>query len=41
MKGLTFHYVTDVKEVFTIALTDEKVTDAIDLSVRKPARNDI
>ena len=38
LKGLTFHYVTDVKEVFTIALTDEKVTDAIDLSVKKPSQ---
>ena len=38
LKGLTFHYVTDVKEVFTIALTDEKVTDAIDLSVKKASQ---
>ena len=35
LKGLTFHYVKDVKEVFAIALTDEKVADAIDLSVKK------
>ena len=35
LKGLTFHYVNDVKEVFAIALTDEKVSDAIDLSVKK------
>lgn len=34
-KGLTFHYVKDVKEVFAIALTNEKVADAIDLSVKK------
>ncbi len=34
LKGLTFHYVKDVKEVFAIALTDEKVADAIDLSVK-------
>ncbi|MDR0962477.1 MAG: endopeptidase La [Mediterranea sp.] len=33
LKGLTFHYVTDIKEVFALALTDEKVADAIDLSV--------
>ena len=32
---LTFHYVNDVKEVFAIALTQEKVADAIDLSVKK------
>ena len=24
LKGLTFHYVKDIKEVFAIALTDEK-----------------
>ena len=35
LKGLTFHYVKDVKEVFAIALTDEKVADAIDLSVKE------
>ncbi len=32
LKGLTFHYVNDVKEVFTLALTDEKVADAIDVN---------
>lgn len=35
LKGLDFHYVNDIKEVFTIALTNEKVTDAIDLTVKK------
>lgn len=35
LKGLTFHYVNDIREVFAIALTDEKVADAIDLSVKK------
>ena len=30
LKGLTFHYVNDVKEVLNLALTDEKVNDAID-----------
>ena len=35
LKGLTFHYVKDVKEVFALALTDEKVADAIDLTARK------
>ena len=35
LKGLTFHYVNDIKEVFAIALTNEKVTDAVDLSVKK------
>lgn len=35
LKGLTFHYVSDIKEVFAIALTDEIVKDPIDLSVKK------
>lgn len=35
LKGLHFHYVNDIKEVFAIALTKEKVTDAIDLTVKK------
>lgn len=38
LKGLTFHYVNDVKEVFAIALTQEKVADAIDLSVKKASQ---
>lgn len=32
LKELTFHYVRDIKEVFTLALTDEKVQDAVDFS---------
>ena len=32
LKGLTFHYVKDIKEVLQLALTDEKVTDAIDFA---------
>ncbi|MCI1648435.1 MAG: endopeptidase La [Bacteroides sp.] len=35
LKGLTFHYVDTIKEVFAIALTKEKVVDAIDFSVKK------
>ena len=38
LNGLTFHYVKDVREVLGIALTDEKVADAIDLSV--PSQNE-
>jgi len=34
LKGVTFHYVSDIKEVFALALTDEKVTDAIDFSMK-------
>lgn len=33
LKGLEFHYVTDVKEVLSIALLDEKVNDAIDFTI--------
>lgn len=32
LKGLNFHFVKDIKEVFALALTDEKVADAIDFS---------
>lgn len=35
LKGLTFHYVKDIKEVLSIALTNEKVADAIDFSIKK------
>lgn len=35
LKGLKFHYVKDIKEVFEIALTKEKVADALDLTVKK------
>ena len=35
LKGLTFHYVKDVKEVLALALTDEKVADPIDFTVKK------
>ena len=38
LKGLTFHYVNDIKEVFAIALTNQKVADAIDLSVKKSCK---
>ena len=33
LKGLEFHYVTDVKEVLNIALLKEKVNDAIDFTI--------
>lgn len=33
LKGLTFHYVNDIKEVFDIALTNEKVLSPIELNV--------
>lgn len=35
LKGLTFHFVKDIKEVFALALTDEKVEEPLDLTVKK------
>jgi ATP-dependent Lon protease len=35
IKDLQFHYVTDMREVITLALLDEKVSDAIDLTVKE------
>jgi len=34
IKDLQFHYVTDMREVIDIALLNEKVSDALDLTVR-------
>jgi len=33
LKGLRFYYVKDIKEVFELALTNEKVNDAIDFTI--------
>lgn len=38
LKGLEFHYVNDIKEVISIALLDEKVTNALDFT--KPAKKE-
>lgn len=35
LKGVTFHYVNDIKEVFALALTNEKVADAVDFSIKQ------
>ncbi|MCR4765407.1 MAG: endopeptidase La [Bacteroidaceae bacterium] len=35
LNGLTFHFVKDVKEVFNLALLQEKVANAIDLTVEE------
>ncbi len=35
LKGLTFHYVKDAKEVLELALTDELVNDPIDFTIAK------
>ena len=40
LRGLEFHYVKDIKEVLNIALTNEKVADAIDLSAKVKKEND-
>lgn len=34
LKGVEFHYVKDIKEVLDLVLTDEKVADAIDFTVK-------
>lgn len=41
LKGLTIHYVNDIKEVLAIALTDQKVADAIDFTIKKPAKDEV
>ena len=37
IKDLTFHYVSEMKEVVELALTDRKVKNPIELIVREPA----
>ena len=40
LKGLTFHYVKDVKEVLDLALMREKVADPIDFTVKKDKKEE-
>ena len=35
LKGVSFHYVEDVKDVLKFALLDEKVDNAIDLTIKE------
>ncbi len=35
LKGLTFHYVKDIREVFELALTEDKVNNPIDFSIKR------
>ena len=35
LKGLTFHYVKSINEVFALALTDEKVENPIDFTIQE------
>ncbi len=39
LKGLTFHYVDDIKEVLDIALLKEKVKHPLDLTVKEEKEN--
>lgn len=39
LNGLTFHYVKDIKEVLKLALTNEKVADAIDFTQTKEEKD--
>ncbi|KAA6307141.1 Lon protease 1, partial [termite gut metagenome] len=41
LKGLTFRYVKDIKEVLDISLTTSKVVNAIDLTIKKPIANEL
>jgi ATP-dependent Lon protease len=36
IKDLSFHYVSEMKEVIEIALSKDKVKDAIDITLRSP-----
>jgi ATP-dependent Lon protease len=38
LEGLEFHYVNDIKEVLDIALTQERVKDAIDFALPESAQ---
>lgn len=40
LQGVTFHYVKDIKEVLELALTDEKVPDAIDFTITEEKKED-
>ena len=41
LEGLSFHFVKDVKEVFALALLNEKVSDAIDLTVKDEKKDKV
>ena len=38
-KGVEFHYVENVQDVWKFALTDEKVDNSIDLSIKEEEKN--
>jgi ATP-dependent Lon protease len=39
LAGLNFHYVSDIKEVFNLALTDDLVEDPIDFTIAKEEKD--
>ena len=39
LKGVEFHYVSDIQEVLELALTDEKVKHPIDFTIPKETKN--
>ena len=41
IKDLQFHYVTEMREVIELALLNEKVSDAIDLTVKEPVKAEL
>ncbi len=36
IKDMTFHYVKEMREVIDLALTQQKVKDALDLTIKEP-----
>lgn len=40
IKDMTFHYVSDMKEVVDLALTEDKVKDPINLAIIEPQRKE-
>ncbi|MGX5691220.1 endopeptidase La [Arcticibacter tournemirensis] len=41
IKDMSFHYVTDMKEVIDLALSNDKVKDPIDLTIRESANKEV
>lgn len=40
LKGVTFHYVENVQDVWELALTDEKVANPVDFTIKEEKEND-
>ncbi|SDE29782.1 ATP-dependent Lon protease [Mucilaginibacter pineti] len=41
IKDLNFHYITDMREVISLALLDEKVSDPLDLTVKEEEKKEL